>query len=488
MYRTRTMILACLAAGVSAVTAFAQRPPQPAPFDAQGAVVQVREALGLASATLQSVVPVATSCGAFEAQFSIEGVQVTLVAEPINFRTPDFQVLIQGLDGVLTPADAPALQTYRGRILEFPAAQAALRIDGPRVSGLIRLASDDLRYIQPVRQIVPAAPVDLHVLYAAADVLASDHVCGVGEQHIVHLGDAGAFSDGDGGDTPRGGITPIEIAFDSDVEYFEANGSSVSETVRDIEFVLNGVDLLYQQLNIAYIVRAIIVRTAESDPYSSTDADVLLCGFRAFWNASVSIPRDTAHLMTGKNLDGSTIGLAWVGVVCNVEGGGGAFCPVEASRAYGLSQSRFSTNDASRFAVTAHELGHNWGACHCNQSACTGGGADADCGIMCSSVSGCPGGLTNWGTRATAQIGVFRNTRTCLNSLLTNVYVDESSSQGENGSAAFPYNTVREGAWSVLRSGGTLNILPATYSEPILIQRPMTIRRWGTSGTVRIGG
>jgi hypothetical protein len=486
MCRTRMLVQGWLIASVVSTAALAQRP---ADLAADAVAAQVRQSLGLAAATLQSVVPVATSCGAFEARLAVDGADVTLVAEPINFRTPDFQVLVQGPGGALLPAEAPLAQTYRGRILEIPQAQAALRIDGPSVHGMIRLAAGELRYVQPVREIVPAAPADLHVLYAAEDVLASDHVCGVGEQHIVQLGDAGAFPGGDGGgDAPRGGITPIEIAFDSDVEFFQANGSSVSETVRDIEFVLNGVDLLYQQLNIAYIVRGIIVRTAESDPYSSTDADILLCSFRSQWNSVVTIPRDTAHLMTGKNLDGTTIGLAWVGVVCNVAGPGSSDCPVDANKAYGLSQSRFSTNDAERFVVTAHELGHNWGACHCNQSSCTGGGADADCGIMCSSVGGCSGGLTNWGSRATAQIGAFRSSRTCLNSLLANVFVDSGSSLGENGSAAFPYNTVREGAWSVLRSGGTLNILPATYSEAMLIQRPMTIQRWGSSGTVRIGG
>ena len=69
--------------------------------------------------------------------------------------------------------------------------------------------------------------------------------------------------------------------------------------------------------------------------------------------------------MAGTNIDGSTIGIAWIGVMCNDNWG------------YGLSQSQYTTDIASRVQLTAHELGHNWNACHCNQSGCTGGGTDS---------------------------------------------------------------------------------------------------------------
>lgn len=76
--------------------------------------------------------------------------------------------------------------------------------------------------------------------------------------------------------------------------------------------------------------------------------------FRSYWlNNESSVTRDMASLMTGRDLDGSTIGLAFTGVVCT-------------NAAYGLSQSRYTTNAVNRIALTAHEVGHNWSSPHCD--------------------------------------------------------------------------------------------------------------------------
>ena len=77
----------------------------------------------------------------------------------------------------------------------------------------------------------------------------------------------------------------------------------------------------------------LIVRSAPSDPYSTTSSDSLLTQMRTHWNAAqTGVHRDIAHLMTGKNLDGSVIGIASVGVICN------------STRGYGLSQTRYTTH------------------------------------------------------------------------------------------------------------------------------------------------
>jgi hypothetical protein len=83
------------------------------------------------------------------------------------------------------------------------------------------------------------------------------------------------------------------------------------------------------------------------------------------------VQRDVAHLWTGRNMTGSTIGIAYLGVIC-----GGS--------SYGVDQIRFSNNFNSRVALFAHELGHNWDASeHCND--------DSECRIMCAGLGGCDG-------------------------------------------------------------------------------------------------
>jgi Metallo-peptidase family M12/Dockerin type I domain len=76
-------------------------------------------------------------------------------------------------------------------------------------------------------------------------------------------------------------------------------------------------------------------------------------------------------MWTDKDLDGATVGIAYLGVVCNAR-----------SYAFGVSQ-RLSSAPA-KYIVTAHEIGHNFGATHTDQAS----PVPADCGntIMNSSV------------------------------------------------------------------------------------------------------
>ena len=99
-----------------------------------------------------------------------------------------------------------------------------------------------------------------------------------------------------------------------------------------------------------------------------------------------------AHLFTGKNLTGSTIGIAYLNVLCG-------------NNAYGLSQSKYTGNFTNRTGLTAHELGHNWNANHCD--------GQASCRIMCSGLGGC-GPVTTFGFSATQSITEKANNVSCL--------------------------------------------------------------------------
>jgi len=66
------------------------------------------------------------------------------------------------------------------------------------------------------------------------------------------------------------------------------------------------------------------------------------------------------------------------------------------------------------------------------------------------------------------------------------VYVDLANNGYEDGSAADPWNTVREGYGAVIPSG-TVYIKPGTYPEALTLSKPATLQRDGTSGTVTIG-
>ena len=82
------------------------------------------------------------------------------------------------------------------------------------------------------------------------------------------------------------------------------------------------------EVGITHDLSYFLVRTsAADDPYASiTNSSSLLSQFGSWWNTNQQlIERDVAHLFTGKELDGSVIGVAYLGVICT-------------NNAYGLDQ------------------------------------------------------------------------------------------------------------------------------------------------------
>lgn len=327
---------------------------------------------------------------------TLDNVSYTLVLDRYSLRSADFRVLVAGPDGTLRAAPVPDPQTYRGALLERPDSRSAASVTGGQLAALI--VCDDAAWgVQPLTHVQPDADPALHVVYRLQDLRPIGGVCGVDFLPPVAEPEAGVGGGAAGGFPTRGGCTQIcEIAFDADVEFFQRNGSSVPATVADIENVLNGVETIYERdVNITYQVTTVIVRQAEPDPYTSTDPGTLLSQFQSEWrNHQSGVVRDVAHLMTGKELDGGVIGIAYLGVVCST------------SQGYGLSQSRFTTNLTRRVGLTAHEVGHNWNAVHCD--------GDTDCYIMCSVLGGCSSDLTRFGTRSISAISAFSDSRPCL--------------------------------------------------------------------------
>lgn len=322
--------------------------------------------------------------------FTLGGTPATLTLRRHAVRAASFRLLVDR-GGVLTEEPAPAPRTYRGELWRpgsAPARVAASLTDDGLIASVGGPAG--IVYgIAPLRQVSPAADRSEHVIYRQLDSASPAGLCGNPQQE-------GAGAPDERGGTPWfGSVHQItEIAFDADVEFYNANGSSVTNTTADIENVLNGVELIYENdVNTTYALTAVIVRTTEPDPYTTTVPGSLLDEFRSVWNANhKDIPRDVAHLMTGRNLDGSVIGIAQLGVVC------------AKTAAYGLSQSRYTTNFTNRIALTAHELGHNWGSPHCSGSGCF---------IMCPSLGGC-GPVTLFGDFAKNAINTYKAGIGCL--------------------------------------------------------------------------
>ncbi len=354
----------------------------------------------------------------------INGKAETLRLFRISLRSPSAQLLVDRGTGTLEPLPLPPHRTYRGSVLSNGARVTASVIDGA-LHAMIDMPSETY-FVQPLDELAGTRGARgtrlQHAVYAHSDAVPfGDHHCGNDEtklaspdwmlEGVIDPAEGGAIAGsaaaGEGG---IAGTTPFvsEIAFDADFEFYQLNGSNTTNVVNDIETVMNNVSAVYDRdVNITYEFTTFVVRTTNTDPYTTTVMGDLLCEFRTKWNTTPEsqIQRDEAQLFTGKTITGNVIGLAWLGVVCNQVG---VDCAGNGNLAYSCVESRFTTTADFRTSLSAHEIGHNWQAGHCD--------AVNPCNIMCSVINSCQGTAgANLKFSATeqGQITAFRNAVGC---------------------------------------------------------------------------
>ncbi len=324
----------------------------------------------------------------------IDGREQRLVLSPHTIRGETFGVWTVGADGKRRAAVADEPHTYRGTV-EPLGALAAFSVEGDRLEGVLTFADEGEWAIYAIEPLGDGR----HVSYNIADLPAGDFRCGADEGMRAARFVAEAARGGEGGVIANFDCTrTILVAFDADFEYYQINGSSVPAVVADIEEIMNATNLIYEtQMNLSHLIGEFVIRTNANDPYTTTDAVGRFFQFQDEWNANQThIVRDTAHFFTGVDLDDNIIGVAYLGVICEF-----------LDFSYGMSQSHYGGSFAERVGLTAHELGHNWNADHCD--------GDGDCGIMCSFINGCPGGVSAFGQRSLdAILGWAKGHEACL--------------------------------------------------------------------------
>jgi len=114
---------------------------------------------------------------------------------------------------------------------------------------------------------------------------------------------------------------------------------------------LNNIDGIFGSQVGVKVTSGFVQVLANSGGLGSTVPETLLDQFEAYRKATPeAASRGLAHLMTGRDLDGSTVGIAYLGTLCAPQ------------FAVSLSQTYLDTFYSS--LVAAHELGHNFGAPH----------------------------------------------------------------------------------------------------------------------------
>jgi hypothetical protein len=315
---------------------------------------------------------------------------------------PGCTMVLDDGSGELVELPPPAPVTYRGAVRGVEGSMVTGSLIAGQFTGIVYLSEALSAWnVLPLDQVVKGMPRGLHVVTRFEDMEDGPWTCG----GAVPVGVPGAVR------APVAGPDAsyyCDLAIDADYPYFQAVGGTASTVAQDISTVvanvtsysmISGCNLRFQ------IVRYLIRTTSAGNPpqYNVTDPNTLLTNFRTVWNnLAGAIGRDTAHLFTGQDLTGTTIGIAYLGVVCNSTFG------------YGLSESRFSLQPGRRAALTAHELGHNFSAnpCDVSPNICT------PCWLMLTSQGSTTNQLTRYGC-STSIIGNYAAARPCLDFHLT---------------------------------------------------------------------
>ncbi|MEM1090737.1 MAG: M12 family metallo-peptidase [Pseudomonadota bacterium] len=173
---------------------------------------------------------------------------------------------------------------------------------------------------------------------------------------------------------------PVTIV--SDVQFTDEHGSDTASVVAGRVNFVDGIYASQLGVGIQLLHHEILTN---NDVLIETNAGDLLGGrfnnntlvqpgFRQFMRtgAGSNIPfGGLAHLFTGRNLDGSTVGVAYLGVLC--------------SRSFGYGVNEDRSSDTSSALIFAHELGHNFNSPHDGERACAD---ESFRGIMNSRLNG----------------------------------------------------------------------------------------------------
>lgn len=350
--------------------------------------------LGLARAssfTLQTANAGGVAGAAFNFEVPIAGRAEMIELEPASVRASQFLVQAQVADGSYQPVTMAAPKTYRGTVTGLPGSVVGATVDSAGVHMRIILADDSEYWVEPIDAGIAADGAD-HIVYSTQDVLPTGDTCIEKAVADAALPMTAPESTGSvAGDAP---FWVAELAVDADFDYFVQFGDAAL-VAENIESIINLINTQYERdVQIRHVITRIIVRTSEPNVYSKTciggersglpcsgndecpggecpasvNANDLLDTFARHWDEAHSdVPRDVAQLFTGQDMEGTTIGIAWRGSVSNPATP--TVCGMEAYRNYGYSVVETNCTSCSllsrRTDLSAHELGHNWGADHC---------------------------------------------------------------------------------------------------------------------------
>jgi|GEM_PF-7094603 len=317
---------------------------------------------------------------------------INLDLEVNNLRSPGYKRFATLDDGeTLIELEIPPVSQYKGHVVGFEESVVRLSIRENRFRGYVMFGNGESIWFDPADRYIDDARPGQVVAYLPQDVISDpdNAKCGFDEalhapaalgldvERIAPTGDA------------RQGIREWEVATEADGEWEDRFGSQGG--LDEITDIINDVDGIYISeldltVNIAF---QHIWTNPNTDPFVGNDAFNNLDDLESYWNFPPpgirrNAPRrDMVHHFSGKNFNSGVVGIAYLDAVCRFQNTSSNF-------SFGISQDFGSNNQ--QVQLTAHEMGHNWGSNHLDQSPCniSCGGFGGSEQIMCSFIQSNP--------------------------------------------------------------------------------------------------
>jgi len=254
---------------------------------------------------------------------------------------------------------------YRGRLAGAPGSWARIVIANGVPTGIIWDGKEMFAIEGPHDNI---AGSDSTIIYRLADafIAPGSMTCGTGSSEFSNAGavyeslvaELGAAAEA------QGAVLEINMGAIADFEFFSVHGANSRSAILERLSIVDGI--YSQQLGVQIFVPVVEVYSTDADDplINTTVPSDLLADLRIHRasNAAQNV-NGLTHLWTGRDLDGSTVGIAFIGALCDTSFGAG------------LSEGNGGPTFDS--LVAAHEIGHNFGAPH-----------DGEPGSLCESVTG----------------------------------------------------------------------------------------------------
>ena len=265
---------------------------------------------------------------------------------------------------------------YRGKLKNNPESWARIVVSNGEPRGMIWDGTEMYAIEAPGDS---ALAVDSTVIYRLADAHIVSGTMSCGSDALS--GNAAAVMKGLVASTKAaiarapGAVSEITMSAIGDFDFTQARGSDAA-AIDAITARLNNVDGFFsEQVGVQITLEDIELISDVAVPFSdSLISDDLLDELSEYrLQTERHNTRGLTHLFTGKNLAGTTVGVAWRGTLCSREFGSG------------LTEGRFGATEDS--LIAAHEIGHNFGAEHDGEamSSCE---AETGAFIMAPSING----------------------------------------------------------------------------------------------------